>query len=149
MGGGRRSARREAVFILYQADLLGLPPAKAMMRATGGLAGDETDPYSRHLVDGVAERQEEIDEVIARYLTGWSLERLAPLERNVLRVATFELAYADDVPAAVAIGEAVELAKRYCSDEAASLVNGVLAAVQRERERAPDRGSSGEYTESS
>lgn len=137
MAGGRRTARREAVFILYQGDLLGIGPRAALERAEGER---RADAYTRRLVLGVDEHLSEIDALVRRHLTGWLLERLAPLERNILRIGAFELTWIADVPAAVALDEAVELSKRFASDEAAALVNGVLGAVQRERE---------EYTQSS
>ncbi len=131
MAGGRRKARREAVFILYQADLLGIDVEASLRRAE---REQPLDPYTRLLVTGVGRHLEAVDAMLARHLTGWTLGRLAPLERNILRVGAFELGWAEGVPAAVAMDEAVELAKRFASDEAAGLVNGVLAAVQRERE---------------
>lgn len=142
MAIGRRRARREALFVLYQADLLKLPVAAALERAGGEPTAEPgaIAPYTRRLVEGVTARLDEIDTTISRHLVSWTLERLAPLERNVLRLGVFELVFADDVPDAVAIDEAVELAKTFCSDEAAALVNGVLGAVQGERQRA------GEYT---
>ncbi len=140
MAVGRRRARREALFVLYQADLLELPVPAALERLEAETAPGHgpPDPYTRRLVEGVAARQEVIDDIIARNLTGWTIARLAPLERNVLRLGVFELAFAEDVPQAVAIDEAVGLAKTFCSDEAAGLVNGVLGAVQRERPRAEE-----------
>jgi len=126
---GRRKARREAVVVLYQGDLLGLTPLAALQRA------ERTEPvadsYTRRLVLGVGEHAEAIDDVISRHLSGWTLERLGSVERTVLRIGAFELGWVPDVPTAVIIDEAVELAKRFASDEAGSLVNGVLGAVQR------------------
>ena len=72
--------------------------------------------------------------MIGRHAKGWSLERIAPLDRNVIRVALYEIAYRDDVPTEVAIDEAVELAKEYCGADAPGFVNGVLGAAVRERE---------------
>ena len=74
----------------------------------------------------------ELDESIARHATGWSLDRIAPLERNILRVAVYELRSRPDVPDEVAIDEAVEAAKELCSADAPGFVNGILGAVQRE-----------------
>jgi N utilization substance protein B len=122
---GRRSARRQAVFILYQQDLLQLEPAAAIARENRG----EVDVYTRSLVLGVGQHREEIDRRLVPHLANWSLERLGALERSILRLATFELLWEDDVPAAVAVDEAVTLARRFCSDEAGALVNGVLGAL--------------------
>lgn len=124
MSAGRRSARRQAVFILYQQDLLG----RAWHTLERG-DGPDIDPYARGLVMGVAEEHTAIDAILQPHVTGWSLERLGTLERAILRLATYELLWEPGVPEAVAIDEAVELAKRFCSDEAAALVNGVLGSL--------------------
>ena len=125
MSAGRRSARRQAVFVLYRQDLL------ARDWGTIGQGGDDADvdPYTRDLVLGVAQEHAAIDTVLHAHVAGWSLERLGTLERAILRLAAYELLWEPEVPEAVAIDEAVELAKRFCSDEAAALVNGVLGSV--------------------
>ena len=87
------------------------------------------DAYTRRLVLGVNDHRGDIDALLERHLRDWSVARLATVERSILRLAVFEVVYAEDVPAEVAIDEAVELAKRYASNEAATLVNGVLGAV--------------------
>ncbi len=125
MAAGRRSARRQAVFILYQQDLLELTPGAALRRVDD--AG--VDPYARGLVLGVAGELEAIDAVLQQHVAGWSLERLGTLERSILRLATYELLWEAGVPEAVVIDEAVELAKRFCSDEAGALVNGILGSI--------------------
>lgn len=89
----------------------------------------EVSDYTRRLVMGVGAAQSRIDSAIGRHLSNWTLERLGVLERAVLRVATHELLTEPEVPVAVAIDEAVDLAKRFCSGEAAALVNAVLAGV--------------------
>jgi len=125
---GRRKARREAVVVLYQGDLLGITPLAALERAER--TEPVADPYTRRLVLGVGEHVQAIDDVLSRHLAGWTLKRLGSIERTILRIGAFELGWVPDVPSAVIIDEAVELAKRFASDEAASLVNGVLGAVQ-------------------
>jgi N utilization substance protein B len=90
------------------------------------------DPYSRRLFLGVHEKKEALDQALSRHLKGWTLDRLAPLERNILRIGLYELRYVDELPPAVALNEAVELAKRFASDEAAGLVNGVLGSLSSE-----------------
>ncbi len=96
-----------------------------------GQGGDnaDVDPYTRDLVLGVAQEHPAIDAVLHSHVAGWTLERLGTLERAILRLATYELLWEPEVPEAVAIDEAVELAKRFCSDEAAALVNGVLGSL--------------------
>jgi N utilization substance protein B len=125
VAAGRRSARRQAVFILYQQDLLELTPGAALRRVDD--AG--VDPYARGLVLGVAQYLEAIDALLQQHVAGWSLERLGTLERSVLRLATYELLWEAGVPEAVVIDEAVGLAKRFCSDEAGALVNGILGSI--------------------
>ena len=88
--------------------------------------------FTRELVEGTARERPELDELIARYARGWSLDRIAPLELNIMRVALHELLHRPDVPAEVAIDEAVEAAKELCSAEAPGFVNGILGAVERE-----------------
>jgi len=78
---------------------------------------------------GTAREHEGIDEVLKRHVAGWSLERLGTLERSILRLATYELLWEAVVPEAVAIDEAIELAKRFCSDEAGALINGILGSI--------------------
>jgi transcription antitermination protein NusB len=123
MTTGRRNARRDAVFLLYQWDVTGKPLTS--------LFEGEIDEYARELAEGVSERASQLDERITAAAEGWTADRLGAVERNVLRVATHELD-TGSVPAEVAINEAVELAKRYASDEAGRLVNGILGKIQRE-----------------
>jgi transcription antitermination protein NusB len=125
MPTGRRSARRQAVFVLYQQDLLGLTADGALARA-GDTGAEE---YTAQLVHGVAGHRAEIDEILEGHVEGWSLQRLGVLERAILRVAAYELLWEADVPPAVVIDEAVGSAKRFCSDEAGSLINGVLGSL--------------------
>jgi len=120
---GRRQARRTALFLLYQWDLTGQPLAS--------LYEGEVDDFARSLAEEVAARADELDATITEAAEGWTADRLGTLERNILRIGVHELERAS-VPVEIAIGEAVKLAKRYASDEAAPLVNGVLARVARE-----------------
>jgi N utilization substance protein B len=122
----RSDQRRDAVFACYQRDVTGHPLAELIPK--------DAKPFTRELAEGVEEHREELDEEIARHATGWSLERIAPLDRNVMRMALYEIAYRDDVPTEVAIDEAIELAKEYCGADAPGFVNGVLGAAVRERE---------------
>lgn len=121
----RSDQRRAAVFALYQGDVTDRPPQELLPR--------EATPFTRELVDGVQGDKERLDELIERHATGWSLQRIAPVERNIMRVALHELLDRPDVPDEVAIDEAVEAAKELCSAEAPSFVNGILGAAQRER----------------
>ena len=109
---------------LYQSDVTGRPAQELVERGA--------TPFTRELVDGVEAERAALDESIARHATGWSLDRIAPLERNILRVALHEMRSRPDVPAEVAIDEAVEAAKELCGVDAPGFINGVLGAVQRE-----------------
>lgn len=125
MPKGRRSARRQAVFLLYQQDLLALTPEGALTRPGNG----EVDEYAARLVRGVGEHHTEIDDLLGKHVEGWSLQRLGVLERAILRLAAYELLWEPETPPAVVIDEAVGSARRFCSDEAGSLVNGVLGSL--------------------
>lgn len=119
----RREARRAAVFLLYQWDVTGTP--------LGSLYEGEVDEYTRTLAEAVAAHAAELDSRISAASDEWPAERLGAVERNVLRVALEELE-AGEVPMEVVIDEAVTLAKRYASDDAGRLVNGILGRIVRE-----------------
>ena len=116
----RTDQRRAAVFALYQGEVTGRPPAEAL---------DDAKPFTRALVDGVDEHRAELDAEIARLARGWDLNRIAALEKSIMRVALYELHHRDDVPTEVAIDEAVSLARRYCGADAPGFVNGVLGTA--------------------
>ena len=120
----RTEQRRAAVVALYQADVTGRPAAELVDR--------DASAFTRELVEGVEADQGALDESIARHASGWTLDRIAPLERNILRVAVHELRNRSDIPDEVAIDEAVEAAKELCGADAPSFINGVLGAVHRE-----------------
>ena len=120
----RTEQRRAAVVALYQSDVTGRPAPELVERGAS--------PFTRELVDGVEAERSELDESIAKHATGWSLDRIAPLERNILRVAVHEMRHREDVPVEVAIDEAIEAAKELCGVDAPGFINGVLGAVQRE-----------------
>ena len=120
----RTEQRRAAVVALYQSDVTGRP--------AGELVERDASTFTRELVEGVEADRGALDESIARHASGWTLDRIAPLERNILRVAVHEMRNRPDVPAEVAIDEAVEAAKELCSADAPGFVNGVLGAIHRE-----------------
>lgn len=121
---GRRAARRTAVFLLYQWDVTGQPLAS--------LYEGEVDPFARETAEAVTAKAAELDRRITAAAEGWTADRLGAIERNILRIALHEID-GDDVPDEVAIDEAVTLAKRYATDDAARLVNGILGRIVRER----------------
>lgn len=121
------------MMVLYRNDLVG----GEIDAAVDGFTAEHGFPipeYTEQVVRGVIERREQLDAVIETYLDDWTVDRLGAVERAVLRVAMWELFERDDVPAPVSIDEAVELAKRYATPEAAKLINGVLAAWLRDHE---------------
>lgn len=123
MKGGRRAARRTALFLLYQWDLTGQPLAS--------LYEGEVDPFAQELAEAVAAEAETLDARITEGSQAWTADRLGAVERNILRIGIYEL-QTRSVPMEVAISEAVELAKRYASEEAGRLVNGILGRIERE-----------------
>jgi transcription antitermination protein NusB len=120
----RTEQRRAAVVALYQSDVTGRPAGELVDRAAS--------IFTRELVEGVEADRDTLDDSIARHASGWTLDRIAPLERNILRVAVHEMRNRPDVPDEVAIDEAVEAAKELCSADAPGFVNGVLGAIHRE-----------------
>lgn len=127
---GRHRARRSAMMLLYRTDLL-KSEAEEAIAGFEQEHGFEMPEYGVAVVRGVVARQDEVDAVISERLEGWTLDRLGAVERAVLRIGVFELIHGE-VPGPVVIDEAVELAKRYASPDAAKLVNGVLGAWLRE-----------------
>ena len=121
---GRRAGRRTALFLLYQWDVTGQPLAS--------LYEGEVDTFARDTAEAVAAEAPELDARITEAAEGWTADRLGAIERNILRIALHELD-GDDIPDEVAIDEAVTLAKRYATDDAARLVNGILGRIVRER----------------
>ncbi len=127
---GRRAARRIAVDVLYQADLTGRVPGDVM--ADWRDAGRDVPRFSRELIEGVEEHLPSIDLLLERDAEDWTVARMASLDRTILRVAIEELLYRDDVPASVAISEAVEAASELSTDESKRFVNGILGRIARD-----------------
>jgi len=119
----RSDQRRDAVFALYQHEVTGRPIDELLADAK---------PFSRELAAAVEANRGELDDLISRHSHGWTLERIAPLERSIMRVALQEALHDDEVPVEVALDEAVELAKEYCGADAPGFVNGVLGAAVKE-----------------
>jgi N utilization substance protein B len=122
----RSDQRRDAVFASYQRDVTGRPLEELIADAR---------PLTRELATGVDAEREDLDETIAEYAKGWTVDRIAPLDLNVMRVALYEIERGE-VPVEVAIDEAVEIAKEYCGADAPKFINGILGAIVREREPA-------------
>ena len=139
----RTDQRRAAVFGCYQQVVTGTAVEELLERGVlSARAEDDRErppapagEYTRELLGGLAEHAEELDRLIAEHAIGWELERIAPLERCVLRVALYEILHRPDVPDEVAIDEAVETAKLYCGVDAPAFVNGILGGVMKRLER--------------
>jgi transcription antitermination protein NusB len=125
----RSDQRRAAVVALYQAEITGRPARE--------LIEPDAPAFVRELVEGVESTRSELDGLIGRHSVGWPIDRIAPLERSILRVAAHELLHRSDVPDEVAMDEAVEAAKELCSKDAPGFVNGVLGAIYRQSVAAP------------
>lgn len=131
----RSKARKRALDILFQADVRGDAPAVVLAaeasRAASEPARQASWLYARELVDGVIDHQGEIDEQIASHARDWKIERMPAVDRALLRIATWEVLFNPEIPTAVAIDEAVELAKEYSTDDSGAFVHGVLARIAR------------------
>ena len=127
----RRKARKRALDVLYQADLRGEPRLPLLAAYVEQLESPRPAylPYTVELVEGVDAHAERIDELIATYAEGWTLERMPVVDRNLARIAVFELLYADDIDPPVAITEAVELARSLSTDDSPRFLNGVLGRI--------------------
>jgi N utilization substance protein B len=128
----RTKARKRALDVLFESEVRGLPldgTLEERLAAQDPPIGD----YSVELVRGVREHQEEIDRLLTTYSQGWTLDRMPSVDRNVLRLGVFELLYAEDVPDAVAMSEAVALVRELSTDESPSFVNGVLGGILRDK----------------
>ncbi|OBI97489.1 transcription antitermination factor NusB [Mycobacterium asiaticum] len=130
---GRHSARKRAVDLLFESEARGMSPVELVDLRTA-LAESNPDvaplhPYTAGVARGVAEHAAHIDELITSHLQAWTLDRLPAVDRAILRVAVWELLYAEDVPEPVAVDEAVELAKELSTDDSPGFINGVLGQV--------------------
>jgi N utilization substance protein B len=125
----RRQGRRQAVDILYQSDVTERDPLEVMQE--WGAADKRVSAFAAELVQGVRERLAELDGLIGDAADGWTIDRLASLDRTILRVAAYEVLHRDDVPTAVAIDEAVATAKELSTEDSGRFVNGVLGRIAR------------------
>ena len=125
--GSRREARERALSLLYEAEQKGVPAGEVL---------DELpvppEEYATDLVVGVADHRDETDDLIRRFSKGWTIERMPVIDRTLLRMGTFELGHRPDVPTGAVISEAVELAKRFSTDDSGKFVNGLLGRIAQE-----------------
>lgn len=131
----RTKARKRALDILFSADVRGdeipVTLAAEAKRAAGEPAREASWLYAREIVDGIVDHQSDIDESIVTHSRDWKIERMPAVDRALLRIGAWEILYNDEVPTAVAIDEAVELAKEFSTDDSGAFVHGVLARVAR------------------
>ncbi|MEJ1087513.1 transcription antitermination factor NusB [Microbacterium sp. Mu-80] len=131
----RTKARKRALDILFSSDIrgeeLGVVLAAAAQRAASEPAREASWLYARDIVDGIIDNRDEIDEHITTHSRDWKLERMPAVDRALLRIGTWEIVYNDEVPTAVAIDEAVELAKELSTEDSGAFVHGVLARIAR------------------
>ncbi|WP_020658108.1 transcription antitermination factor NusB [Amycolatopsis benzoatilytica] len=125
----RRQARRRAVEMLYEAAQRGVDPVTLLADRVGAVEVDPIADYTVTVVEGVTAHRERIDELLAEHSQGWTLERMPPVDLAVLRVGVYEILWAEDVPDAVAIDEAVGVAKELSTDDSPRFVNGVLGRI--------------------
>lgn len=136
MAGISRSRCRElALQVLYQAEYIGHRQGEAIRFYRHFQEREKVPPYLVKLVEGVAAHQEELDALIRQYSEHWRLERMAAVDRNLLRLALYELLYEPEIPAKVVINEAVELAKRFGSEESGAFINGILDRIRQSVQR--------------
>lgn len=128
----RGKARKQALDIFYETDIRGTSPQELLATRISQEADPKERPireYTSQLVNGVMDHRRKIDELIATYAKGWDMDRLPTVDRNVLRLAIFEILWCKDIPDAVAIDEALTLAKSLSTDESASYIHGVLGRI--------------------
>jgi len=128
----RSKARKRAVDLIYEADLRGADPVSTLAERVA-LADPPISDYTIELIEGITEHRAAIDQLLREYSEGWTLDRMPGVDRGILRIGLYELLWRDDVPDAVAIDEAVELAKLLSTDESPKFVNGILGRVLRDQ----------------
>jgi len=124
----RSKARKRALDILFESDIRS-EPALTLLDERTAAASPPVSPYAADLVRGVEAHRAQIDELLAEHAQGWTLERMPAVDRNILRLAAFELLWCDDIPDPVAISEAVQLARDLSTDSSSAFVNGLLARL--------------------
>lgn len=131
--GTRRLARECALKILYQLDLSGMLPVEAESLFWKEFpASQEVRDFAKNLIDGVMGELEKIDLLLARHSAHWKLNRMAVVDKNILRLAIYELEHCTDIPAKVTLNEAIEIGKGYGSEESSAFINGVLDKIAKE-----------------
>jgi N utilization substance protein B len=146
--GVRRQAREAALQILYLVDIAKLKPeAAAEMTWAGGELPPKAREFSVALAQGALDKKAELDAAIVKYAENWELHRMAAVDRNILRLAAFELLHHPETPVSVVIDEAVEIAKHYSTQDSGKFVNGILDKIKLERPPAPEGTGAAEAPE--
>lgn len=136
--GKRRRSREFALQVLYQLEITKQGALQAMVQLRENFSpGEEEDEFTKRIVLGVTEHRQEIDRLIEERSENWRLNRMTIIDRNILRIAIFELLYCGDIPPKVTLNEAIDLGKRYGSEESGSFINGILDRIQNEVIRKP------------
>ncbi|MFI5838892.1 transcription antitermination factor NusB [Catenuloplanes sp. NPDC051500] len=127
----RRKSRKRALDVLYEADLRNLPPVEVLANYLQRIEQPRPEHigYTIRIVEGAAAHLDRIDELLASYAEGWTIDRMPVVDRNLARIAVYELLYADDIDDAVAISEAVELARQMSTDDSPRFLNGILGRI--------------------
>ncbi len=142
--GSRRAAREIAVQILYQMDVNGVSANQAIAFFVHLMEGEkEMVPFAEELVRGVEEHLDEIDELIRKHSSNWRLDRMAWVDRNVMRLGVYELLYRPDTPPKVVLNEAVDLGKKFGTDDSGSFINGILDSVHHQLDSEKSKHSGG------
>lgn len=134
--GYRRQSRELALQFIYGFDLNRIDLEKALREFPGwGQANREVDKFARELMAGTAARLEELDKIISVHTPNWNLERIALVDKCILRLAIYEIYYREDIPPLVSINEAIEIAKKFSGDQAGAFINGILDKINQERKQ--------------
>ena len=137
--GTRRKSRELALQALYQGEQAGQNGLLVFEEFCAHFqVNKKAIPYAKKLLDGVQEKADAINQLISKYAENWRLERMSVIDRNILRLAVYEVHYQDDVPTSVAINEAVEIAKRYSTDDSGPFINGILDSMAKEEASGPE-----------
>ena len=140
--GTRRKSRELALQALYQGELTGQNGILDFEEFCAHFqVNKKSIPYAKKLVDGIQEKGDVLNQLISKFAENWRLERMSLVDRNILRLAVYEVYYQDDVPISVAINEAVEIAKRYSTDDSGPFINGILDAMAKEEASGADNNS--------
>ena len=136
--GKRRKSRESALQVLYQLDITKQGDPKTITTWEAHFSSSEgIDKFAKRIVEGILDHAREIDQLIERFSENWRLDRITLVDRNILRMAIFELLYCDEIPPKVTLNEAIDLGKRYGSEDSGSFINGILDRIQKEVVRKP------------